>query len=384
MTQQLQSRLEVDKDLTTKHIIAASRFNITFEVAANRDRLKVGRVSLTLRNVEDEIHRNHNKMKLWFPGLQAELQHAVAFCVDFEKKTISYGDSLPGFPPPNKVILDVQKWLKTRFKGSFLNLGNSLAHGVQQDTTHFVDQFNWFTTFVPDSKRTATPGNLLNKHSTPTVTVKPLLVNLLNCLEEIAFSDILNATEDDLDVAILDESQPDTPQSENDAVTEDQNASEGLSVLKTPLRLPAPQWRSTHLPPPLSQLLTQPTPAPSQKVSILSGSVFSVERTVASIGNDSSDTEGSLSKKARTSSTSFIAAGSIGISKSNRSEKAAREAADRGEFVPAARVRWKRKIRNVDPFAQFNERKLREARCSKCGKTVKTKTGTDLPRFEEH
>ncbi|KAK7448058.1 hypothetical protein VKT23_013815 [Stygiomarasmius scandens] len=278
---------------------------------------------------------------------------------------------------------------------------NTIAHGVFGDAlwtpaTRFVDRFNWFTTFVLDSKRTATPGNLLDKHSTLTVTVKPLLANLLNCSEEIAFSDILNAMEDNLDVAIPDESQPDTPQSENDTVTEEsvraepqvdntpntinfpllppsiQNVSEGLSVLKN-----SPETASTAM------AVDSPPTTPSTPTSDTHSSTNS-KGLNSHIGNDSSDTEGPLSKKARTSSTSLIAAGSIGISKSNRSEKAAQEAADRGEYVPAARARWKRKIRNVDPFAQFNECKLREVRCSKCGKTVKTKTGTDLPQFEEH
>ena len=88
-----------------------------------------------------------------------------------------------------------------------------------------------------------------------------------------------------------------------------------------------------------------------------------------------------LAKKARSEGD---LGGPVGLSRSARSEKAAREAADRGDWDPEERRKWKKAILQIDAKAEFYEDKPRAVRCSNCGSQRMVKTKNDTRRFLDH
>ncbi|KAI0671454.1 hypothetical protein C8Q78DRAFT_1153176 [Trametes maxima] len=76
--------------------------------------------------------------RLYFPA-NLDNRHWVAFCIDFEKKRISFGDSLvessAGSSPATigKIVNNLKAWAKTELGIRLENQGNVLARGTQYD-----------------------------------------------------------------------------------------------------------------------------------------------------------------------------------------------------------------------------------------------------------
>ncbi|KAJ3859173.1 hypothetical protein EV359DRAFT_68389 [Lentinula novae-zelandiae] len=91
-------------------------------------------------------------LKLWFQALQHK--HEVVFCIDFGESTIAYG----------------RQYIVYSRHGIF---GDKLW----EHDHRFLEQLVWFTTLVPD------------------IVKEPILSNLLNPAQEVAYCDILEAVE---------------------------------------------------------------------------------------------------------------------------------------------------------------------------------------------
>ena len=76
--------------------------------------------------------------------------------------------------------------------------------------------------------------------------------------------------------------------------------------------------------------------------------------------------------------------GPVGLSKAARSQKAAREAADRGVFDFVKREKWKKRILQIDPKAEFYDEDLRGVRCSNCSRKTKVPDPSNVRVFEKH
>ncbi|KAH9841944.1 uncharacterized protein C8Q71DRAFT_885445 [Rhodofomes roseus] len=91
--------------------------------------------SAFLRDYKD-LFTTHRRERLLFPVYVASARHWVAVEVNFRTKSISYGDSMDSSSTaPQKAIKALQKWLQRDFGRKFNDLGNTLPHGQQKDTS---------------------------------------------------------------------------------------------------------------------------------------------------------------------------------------------------------------------------------------------------------
>ncbi|TFY54559.1 hypothetical protein EVJ58_g8792 [Rhodofomes roseus] len=91
--------------------------------------------SAFLRDYKD-LFTTHRRERLLFPVYVASARHWVAVEVNFRTKSISYGDSMDSSSTaPQKAIKALQKWLQRNFGRKFNDLGNTLPHGQQKDTS---------------------------------------------------------------------------------------------------------------------------------------------------------------------------------------------------------------------------------------------------------
>ncbi|TFK59586.1 hypothetical protein BDN72DRAFT_944352 [Pluteus cervinus] len=71
--------------------------------------------------------------RIYFPAMVNK--HWIACCIDFEAKTLAYGDGFRDNCPITEWLLkDTATWLQSRFKIEVRMLGNSLRHAKQDDT----------------------------------------------------------------------------------------------------------------------------------------------------------------------------------------------------------------------------------------------------------
>ncbi|KAJ7575510.1 hypothetical protein C8J56DRAFT_1113917 [Mycena floridula] len=80
------------KTLVSTSGIEANRSAVAAKL--NRNLKKFDDLPSTLQNIEQEVILKP-KLKLWFSALHS--QHEVTLCIDFGKKTIAYGDTIPGY-----------------------------------------------------------------------------------------------------------------------------------------------------------------------------------------------------------------------------------------------------------------------------------------------
>ncbi|KAJ3770857.1 hypothetical protein FB446DRAFT_646265 [Lentinula raphanica] len=392
MTQVLQSRLEQDSELSKAHYIAASRFSLVLQNTRKRTKYTELDLPKSLRLIEEHVTINPS-VCVWFPVLLQSMQHEVAFCVDFGKRTVEY-DSHELTPPPTKTIADIQHWLRIRFGGPFTSLGNTLAHGTQKDGIscipaamntiahgvfgdelwhhdhRWLNRIAWFHTFVHDrSGRTRQPGTRIS------------LNDLLNPAEESACLDIIEDVCEEITGSYEDNSANDS------AIPLENDFSEYEMIPTSPV--PAP----SELSPAPSQAVSNPdrssgsqTHAPESAKradvgfwkSLLTGKGPSKRAAPSNMGAQKA------SKKAKVSKDEERVGGPSGISKAAISQRKSREDADAGRVDAVTRERWKRKILILDKNAEFDENKLRAVRCSRCSSWVLVKDKNDVSRFRDH
>ncbi|KAG1863253.1 hypothetical protein DFJ58DRAFT_912422 [Suillus subalutaceus] len=87
-------------------------------------------------DVLENIKRDVNiKRYLYFPVHLRVSKHYIAFVIDFHNRTFAYGDSLDPKSRPELIINKLQWWFSKRFDGEFKDLGPTLSHGHQVDSS---------------------------------------------------------------------------------------------------------------------------------------------------------------------------------------------------------------------------------------------------------
>ncbi|KAK7023572.1 hypothetical protein VNI00_016658 [Paramarasmius palmivorus] len=339
MNQALQTRLDRDRARKNTHYIAASRFATVPQTAAKKKFVATD-LPQSLEDLEKRVMDNPG-LKVWFPTLLNK--HEVAICIDFEAHTIAYAHGT-----------------QEDFVSCIPAAMNTIAHGVFGDplwapNTRYLDRIRWFLALVPNPDNTSSDvpkSSLPSKESHFRIAID----SLLNPAEETAWKDIIDAGYDELasEIEGLD------AKGEQDAVSD-------VVALKADVDSPVKRlkegvqaaWKSTF---------SKPAKAETSK-----------KRTAKS-------SDGGKSKKAKvdTQSHEEPASGPSGISKAAKSERLARERADKGIFDPKKREKWKTRIKDIDPRAEFFEDDLRAVRCSHCTRQIRTRTGTDTREFRNH
>ncbi|KAJ3819239.1 hypothetical protein F5880DRAFT_1616648 [Lentinula raphanica] len=398
MTQVLQTRLELDLMISKKeHYIAASRFASVLRISVSRKKLDSWEtLPQSLRDLEELIDSNPNR-KVWFPVLLNS--HEVAVCIDFQSRTLAYGDTLKHTGVPKEVLDDTQKWLKARFGGTFKLLGNTLTHGEQYDGiscipatmntiahgifgdalwTHegrFADRIRWFTELVPDKQMVVQTTN----------ATKPTLENLLNPQEETVFDDLMEALCDEWNTDMQEESirsgtkHPTVPTQQSSETSfnvsvptqpSDEAAADIVADLSSPPKLKA-AWGA---------LFSKPAKFGSSSVSLPKPKKSAPKKRPASPVSD--EEQPIPSKRSKMPGTSKAAV----------SERKARENAAAGIFDPVKREKWKREIEalvihhapSMKVKPGFDDTKLLVVRCLNCDKDRKVQKQYNTKRFEKH
>ncbi|KAG1863234.1 hypothetical protein DFJ58DRAFT_839203 [Suillus subalutaceus] len=87
-------------------------------------------------DVLENIKRDVNiKRYLYFPVHLRVSKHYIAFVIDFHNRTFACGDSLDPKSRPELIINKLQWWFSKRFDGEFKDLGPTLSHGHQVDSS---------------------------------------------------------------------------------------------------------------------------------------------------------------------------------------------------------------------------------------------------------
>ncbi|KAF8687978.1 hypothetical protein AX14_003566 [Amanita brunnescens Koide BX004] len=398
----LQQRLEKHQEEYPHHVIAASRFYNVLHLAADKKRVKKKKPA-SLQVIEDRVHCDPETV-LWFPVLH--LGHEVAVCVDFRSQEIRYGDTIPTYSAPSKLIRDLQAWLKSAFGHTFVNKGNALEHGVQADAIscipgtmntishgifgdvlwtpddRFLDRMKWFQILVPEP---ATMSNgcgpvaplgspqiqepSFSSSVTPSIArTQPSLQNLLNPLDDaLAFADIADFTSD----TASDDEVPDIPTTQVLELQEDrgQQGNADISVERVEESAYRDDQKKAW-----QNLFNQKR----QEVTLKRARHLSPDQNHGS-GERCAAPENAV-KRARSANSG----GPIGLSRSAKSEREARRAADGGQWDHDERREWQEAILQIDPKAEFYEDTPRAVRCSNCGNPRKVKTKNDTRRFRQH
>lgn len=151
MFSHLSERAEGDPTLDNIIIIETLRFMNDINKAAKKEDHNEPLTSF-LKRLEDRIKATQSDTLL-FPAFLEKPKHWLTFKIDFRTSELSYGkqntqeperDSSPlvgdslshrGMAPPKHTIKKLQWWLGKRFNNSFVNLGDDLEHGSQEDGT---------------------------------------------------------------------------------------------------------------------------------------------------------------------------------------------------------------------------------------------------------
>ncbi|KAL0064039.1 Methionine--tRNA ligase, mitochondrial [Marasmius tenuissimus] len=356
MVQYLQCHLEMDTTGCKKqHYIAASHFaTVLRTAAAGKHQYKNNKLPKTLRVIESDVRENPC-LKVWFLALLNK--HEIAFCIDFEERTLAYGDSLVNMPHPHQ--------------GAFKDLRNQLVHGEQQDCVScipvtmntiahgvfgkdiwchekcFLDHIRWFQNIVPDWVEEVL-GSVTPQTTADLGWVRLSLADLLNLVEEMAWDDIVTSTMEELQDPVVTQLlavEPDAKSTLEHTVKPAPSSlsSSNINHNTTALDNPNP---SSHPRPP------SPTPSIKSKLKDGWGAIFGSKKAVP-VGNTSRKKRAAESeskaledrkKKAKADDDRLSTSGAVGISKAAQSELASHACAEAGEFDPVKREKWKKKI----------------------------------------
>ncbi|KAH7906400.1 hypothetical protein BJ138DRAFT_1016289 [Hygrophoropsis aurantiaca] len=113
----LNTRTHLHRNISKTTIIAPLQFSANLISADRYPQAQA--VALPYMHHYTEIFKSGQRTILYFPA-HVNNNHWIALCVDFDQKTLRYGQS-------------VQTWLKKQFGSSFQDEGDTLEHGVQKD-----------------------------------------------------------------------------------------------------------------------------------------------------------------------------------------------------------------------------------------------------------
>ncbi|KAJ7205209.1 hypothetical protein GGX14DRAFT_368089 [Mycena pura] len=364
LVSKVQQRLKEDPTKQEAHFICASRFN---QVLALYEERKGKRLPTSLQEVEDWV-KSHPKGIVWFVALLNN--HEFAFKVDFMAKTVAYGDGIRGYPEPKSTIRHIMYWLQRRFEGSFKTLGKTLAHGVQKDSiscipiavnavTHAIFQDTLWTPVNREVHRIQLFLNVVPEYSTvraAATVIMDLLEGTLSaagiCAEDVDPSADGNGTGGlDLDAPAV--QVPVDNSSAEDVLTKDASAAEPPKQKSLFAFFSSKRARSCS-PPPSKPSTSSVAARPAKK------------------------------KLKTTSGAQSAPPLEYSSKKSASSEKKDREDLDRGIFDEKRLNKWRADCRISDPSVQFDQNKLRSARCSHCGLWKLSKKPYRATSFQEH
>ncbi|KAJ7194070.1 hypothetical protein GGX14DRAFT_587166 [Mycena pura] len=407
MTQWIRERVASDPRVASQHHVCGSRFYLVFEGLSPASKLLTD-ADLARGFADIEIQRRADPdIVVWVPIFRDagnRVGHEQLMRVDFRAETVGYGDSIPTYPAPAKVIRGAQTWYKKRFGRSLKNVGRSVVSGTQKDSISCIltamnmmnaaifgdplwepekwqlDRISWFKILT----RTMTPQK-------PTVVDAALaaalprtrytLVSLLNPesdREQRAFMDAFAAAEEqaqfdsvpitvqDLEsfsyVTFADEPfekcEPDVTMEDVDMVTSATDDDDATAV-------------------------TTATVEATASVSTIRGwSDLMGKMQAAATAADTGDkrkraSTSSQRKKPRTSTTDEGRLGPVGIANSSISDAKARQSALGYGVDTKKQQKFEAKIKETDPDATFDESRF--VTCSRC----KLRVACDLyrPRY---
>ncbi|KAJ7202519.1 hypothetical protein GGX14DRAFT_330832, partial [Mycena pura] len=131
MVTHIRERLNKMPELYKKHHICGSRAYVLLDQLYDKKQLLLdSNLPGTLRKIEDKV-RDNPHLIVWLPILRRE--HEQTLRIDFKTEVIAYGDSIPDFGPPTRIIKSVQLWLKTRFRRNFVFRDARVPSGIQKD-----------------------------------------------------------------------------------------------------------------------------------------------------------------------------------------------------------------------------------------------------------
>ncbi|KAJ7245054.1 hypothetical protein C8J57DRAFT_1082457 [Mycena rebaudengoi] len=412
MMEDLAERVASDPELADKAIVAQLAF--ADEVLGLKKGESTKRTSI-LHQYEREVKEN-GKEKIIFPANIGN-KHWVAGVVDFIKKSIDFGDSMPGFfKPPAKLIRSLQKWLHRQFGEVFQSEYDGLEHGIQTDgyscgivmhntaeRAAYPSTPLWIPRaavlarvqhFLKYAKNRSTPSVA----STDTTSSAPfsdadVLLGRATWDESGDESSLVHGTpipDDDeserqtissfatcssvdfgdwesMSGSHMDIDAPEDVENEPEQTVVGAEEGVGLASDEAPLEVPVPDLPTVSEP-------------GKKKQSTLFGFMKRVGNTLAD------RVESSTSKKRPRSDAGSSSAANVGASRSATLRRLEMDALKRGEFVvdQARYDNWKTSILKLDPLAEFDPENIRLARHSACATWLKGKKPYDASRFRAH
>ncbi|KAJ7170331.1 hypothetical protein C8R43DRAFT_944846 [Mycena crocata] len=393
-----------------------------------------------LHRYEREV-KEGKKTKLVFPANVANC-HSVTGVIHFNKKTIDFGDSLPGFfAPPKKLIRGLEKWLLERF-GRKPSVGyDGLEHGVQKDgfscaivqnNTARKAVYPETAIWIPRSSVETRIRHFLrytkNQIQEPERPEKPSaepkssgirITDLLNpstdhssviCVFRHEFSDtdvLLGRAQwsdddplDDSSVALSEAPDDDETDQrcstaylwDHMSVDADLNGDAGSKVFA------ADESGRSAMDVEPRDVVPTAAEIPAQSEKSKKGGLVgwlkmkpkeaSAKRkrspSVATEGSGNSTAARAVLTEKKAKQDSPPSPPHVRISRSAKNSREAKEAAARGELDPDRRADFETRIRGFDEHAEFEADNPRSVRHSQCGKSYLVKDPYDSTRFGAH
>ncbi|KAH9896486.1 hypothetical protein C8Q73DRAFT_788843 [Cubamyces lactineus] len=136
LTTHLASRVRGRPDL--EKCLAVVTLSFQHCILAYSGKRPDGPVPTVLLDIKERV--NSGIQQLYFPA-NLENTHWVAFHVDFNARIIQYGDSQVAQPskaktgPVQRLVKAIQAWSRAELRIELQNLGNTLVHGLQKDSS---------------------------------------------------------------------------------------------------------------------------------------------------------------------------------------------------------------------------------------------------------
>ncbi|KAJ6620818.1 hypothetical protein B0H10DRAFT_2432733 [Mycena sp. CBHHK59/15] len=129
MMEELSARVEADPELAD---VTVATLEFSRQILDTSKGQYTKQTASLLHRYEREV-KEKRKKRIIFP-VNVGNKHWVGGAVDFTKKTIEFGDSLPGFfAPPKKFIKATKRWTQLQFGEEFHSNYDGLEHGIQKD-----------------------------------------------------------------------------------------------------------------------------------------------------------------------------------------------------------------------------------------------------------
>ncbi|OSC96522.1 hypothetical protein PYCCODRAFT_1379012 [Trametes coccinea BRFM310] len=330
--------------------------------------------------------------------------HWVSCMIDFEENVICYGDSMLSATRKSEgmqgIVEDIQVWLKDTLSIAFTDKGNSLAHGVQEDSSscgvcsvNTIEHALFGTTLFTHRNRHLMRVQFFNQLDL--VSSAPKAAEDLERKErsrdvrlgenhlETQAHDIVPMQSSSISCRVPDGS-PASPTETEPAILPSfgRPTQTQMSPLSTTLSSPQPQSpRVNSAGPASTQRPSESTPK-RKRTPPAHPSCFEDAFSESSCSSDASSTCYTAAKR-RKSSTGCE---TIGLSSSATASRKLKQSMEHGTLaINAVRLeRFKKTCREYDGLAQFRHEKKWQVLHTVCGKWYVMKEPYSAQRFREH